>query len=514
MSASRPLLILALVLFAVLGLGPLLAMLPRIEAADWAQLGQTRVLSLLGRTAGLGLSVALLATLIGLPFGFLVARTDLPGAAAWRTLSVAPLLIPTLIQAMTWVVFVEWRGAPATAWILGISYFPLVSLFAARAFERIDRRLEEAARIARGPRGVLRADLGLVWPAVAAGACLAFAFAINDFGVPDYVSSVGRKFNVYADEIFANWNQVKRPGLAVVTALPLVLLSLAVLWPVLRLRRQGALASLSSAFEPPERLALGPWRWPALLFVLLVVGLSTGLPLGRLIYEAGGKQAFSLGQLADSLRTALERARPDLLRSLGYAAGAAALAVPLGLVLGHAIERAPRRLGRALELLCALPVLAPATLFGIGVIVLWSRPGLAEIYHSDAMPVMVYAGRLMAFCVLILSGAVASLDPDLEAAGALSGAGPMRRLVALVAPPIWPTLLASGFLVFAFALRELDTSILVPAANRTAILRVYNGVHFSRDSYVAGLSLILIFTILAPGLLWALLARKRLEVLP
>jgi iron(III) transport system permease protein len=188
--------------------------------------------------------------------------------------------------------------------------------------------------------------------------------------------------------------------------------------------------------------------------------------------------------------------------------------VPLGLVLGHAIERAPRRLGRALELLCALPVLAPATLFGIGVIVLWSRPGLAEIYHSDAMPVMVYAGRLMAFCVLILSGAVASLDPDLEAAGALSGAGPMRRLVALVAPPIWPTLLASGFLVFAFALRELDTSILVPAANRTAILRVYNGVHFSRDSYVAGLSLILIFTILAPGLLWALLARKRLEVLP
>jgi ABC-type Fe3+ transport system permease subunit len=90
----------------------------------------------------------------------------------------------------------------------------------------------------------------------------------------------------------------------------------------------------------------------------------------------------------------------------------------------------------------------------------------------------------------------------------------MRRLVALVAPPIWPTLLASGFLVFAFALRELDTSILVPAANRTAILRVYNGVHFSRDSYVAGLSLILIFTILAPGLLWALLARKRLEVLP
>jgi iron(III) transport system permease protein len=511
---SRPLLGLALALFVLLGLAPLLAMLPRLTAADWGELQNPRVLSLLGRTAGLGLSVSAIAVALGLPFGFLVARTDLPGASLWRALMLAPLLIPTLIQAMTWAVFVNWRGAPATAWILGLSYFPLVALFAGRAFERIDRRLEEAARLAGGWRLVLRADWGLVWPAVAAGACLAFTFAVNDFGVPDYVSSVGRKFNVYADEIFANWNQVKRPGLAVATALPLMGLSLLVLWPVLRLRRQGSLAALGSAFEAPGLIPLRAYKWPALLFVVTLIGLSTALPIGRLIFEAGGKDAWSLAQFSGSLRTAVERARPDLVRSLTYAGSAALLCVPLGLVLGHAIERAPRRWGRALELLCMLPLVAPATLFAIGVIVLWSRPGLAGVYHSELMPVMVYSGRLAAFAVLILSGAVASMEPDLEAAGALAGAGPARRLVRLVAPPLWPSLVASGLLVFAFSLRELDTSILVPAANRTAILRVYNGVHFSRDAYVAGLSLVLLFVILTPGLLWSLFARRRLEILP
>jgi hypothetical protein len=54
----------------------------------------------------------------------------------------------------------------------------------------------------------------------------------------------------------------------------------------------------------------------------------------------------------------------------------------------------------------------------------------------------------------------------------------------------------------------------VPAANKTAMLRVFNGVHFGRDSYVAALSLLVMFTILLPGILWSVFARKRLEVLP
>ena len=52
-------------------------------------------------------------------------------------------------------------------------------------------------------------------------------------------ASVGPKFNVYADEIKLNWDQVGRPGRAVATALPLVAVALAALLPALVLRRRS-----------------------------------------------------------------------------------------------------------------------------------------------------------------------------------------------------------------------------------------------------------------------------------
>jgi ABC-type Fe3+ transport system permease subunit len=141
-------------------------------------------------------------------------------------------------------------------------------------------------------------------------------------------------------------------------------------------------------------------------------------------------------------------------------------------------------------------------------------PATADLYQSEWMPPIVFVGRLATFAVLILAGAVASLSPELEEAAATSGLRPARRLFSIVAPNLSGALAGSWILVFAFAMRELDAGILVPAANRTAIVRVFNGVHFGRDDWVAALSLLLVFTILLPGILWMLFSRRRLEVLP
>jgi len=525
---SRPLVVLALTAFALAGLLPLGVMLARVTPADVSDLLDERTLSLLGRTLSLGGSTAVLALVLGLPFGFLVARTDMPGAAWLRTLGVVPLLLPPLLIAMTWaVVWPGLRGAPATIFVLALSTFPLVAIFAARAFERIDARAEEAALLAGGLGAVLRMELPLVLPAALCGACLAFAFAVNDFGVPDYVSSVGPKFNVYADEIKLNWDQVQRPGKAVATAMPLMAVTLVALVPALAMRRRGAMASLGEDFHPPGRLGLGALRWPAFGAALALFVTAAAVPIGRLLWEAaampnhlaGSTLWTALGAGAATIRrefgTAIELARADLARSLLYATAAALICVPVGLVLGHAIERARRpALGRGLEVLCLLPLAAPALLFGIGVISAWNHDALARFYDSGAMAVWLFVGRYATFAVLIASGAVASLAPALEEAAALAGAPPARRLFSIVAPALAGTLFASFVLVFVFAMRDLDSAILVPAANKTAIFRVFNGVHFGRDSYVASLSLLLVFAILLPGLLWSLFARRRLEVLP
>jgi iron(III) transport system permease protein len=526
---SRPLVVLALVVYAVLGLAPLAAMVMRIEGADLADLLDERTLSLLSRTIRLGLTAAGIALAVGLPFGFLVARTDVPGAALLRALGIVPLLIPPLLLAMVWCALLpELRGAAATMGLLGLSTFPLVATFAARAFERIDARQEEAALLAGGLGAVVRMELPLVLPAACAAACLAFAFAVNDFGVPDYVSSVGVKFNVYADEVMANWTQVQRPGKPVATALPLVALTLLALVPALALRRRGAMATLGSGFASPSRLRLGAWRWPCFAFALALVALGALVPLGRLLWEGANlprhvanaelswTEAVRAGwtTLGDSFGLAFERAREDLRRSLVYSAGAALVATPLGLVLGHAIERSRGWKARGLELAALLPLAAPAILFSIGIIAVWNHDATAALYDSGWLAPMLLVGRFAVFAVLISSGAVASLDPHLEEAGELVGARPARRLASIVAPSLRGALAGAFVLVFVLAMRDLDSAILVPAMNKTAVFRVFNGVHFGRDSYVAALSLLLVFAVLLPGLLWTLFSRKRLEVLP
>ncbi|MCA8978720.1 MAG: iron ABC transporter permease [Planctomycetes bacterium] len=510
---NRALRITAGLAFALLCLAPILIMLTRVGVSDLENLGSERTLGLLGRTLRLGLHSTLIAVLIGAPFGFLLARTDVPGASLMRPLGIVPLVLPPLFLAITWTAVFELRGPWATALVLGVNTFPLVALFTAKAAARIDARREEAALLVGGLGTALRMELPLLLPGILTGAALAFAFAVNDWSVPDYISSVGPKFNVYADEIFANWQLEANTGKAVVTALPLVLVTLAALLPALSLRRRGALATLDGDFRRPAPLRLGVWRWPAFAFCAAVVLFAVCGPIARLAFEAGGgTRGFTTTAFREAMATTLEFEREFLANSLIWSAVAATIAVPLALVIAHAIERL--RGGRWLEPIVLLPIAVPAILFGIGTINLWNHDATAEIYDGNAMILLLYLGRFLAFPILVLSGAVAALDPRLEEAAELAGAGPLRRLRAIVAPPLRPSLVGGWVLVFVFAMRELDAAVLVPAANHTVIFKAYNRIHFARDDSVAALCLLILFFLVLPGLLWSLFAREKLEVLP
>ncbi len=511
---SRPLLAVCALAFAVACLAPLGVMSARVTPGDFGALLDPRTLNLLGRTLLLGVSATALALAVGLPFGFLIARTDLPGRSVLGPLGLVPLLLPPLMIAMTWTAVAPVRGALAAILILGAGTYPIVALFVARAAERIDARHEEAALVAGGRRAALRIDLALLLPAALTGAAFAFVFVVNDFSVPDYVSFVGPKFNVYSDEIFASWRLDATPGRAITTSLPLIALTLLALVPALMFQRSGRV-SMPSGFRRPPRIALGRWRLPLGIACLLVVALTAGVPLGRLLWEAGGgsrPDGWSLLAWRAAFGLALEQSRDKLAASLLFATAAATAALPVALVLGHALARVAR--SRVLEPLVLLPLAVPAILFGIGTLVLWNHGPTARFYDGGGIVVLLCAGRFIAFPTLVIAGAVAALDRSLEEAGALAGAGPARRLWMLVAPPLWPTLAGSWILVFVLSLRELDATIFVPAANDTAMFKLYNAVHFGRDDFVAALALLIVLFLVLPGLLWTLFAKRKLEVLP
>jgi iron(III) transport system permease protein len=509
---SRSAVLLALLAFALVGLAPVVSMFLRVDGADLAAVFQPRTLELLGRTLGLGLASASLALCCGGTYGFLVSRTDLPWAGFLRTAGVVPLLLPPLILAVSWSAMTTIRGGWATILVMAVSTFPLVAMYTARAFERIDARREEAALLAGGLGAVVRMELPLVLPSAACAACFAFCFAINDFTVPDYVSSIGPKYNVYADEVFSNWRSAGDSGRAVASALPLVLLTLAALIPAIQLRRRTLLDVQGGDFRRPAPLELGPWRWPAFGLCLALFAVTVAAPLGRLLFEAGGgPRGWSLGAFSSAFSRSLELGREQLRTSLWMSTAAALLCLPVALVLGHALDRSRNF---ALQAVVLLPLSVPAILFGIGNIAFWNRPLTGALYDSSWMAVVLMVGRFAPLAILALAAGVAMVDRRQEDAAALAGAPPHRTLLWIVGPQLWGALCGSATLVFVLSMREIDAAVFVPAANSTAMFKLYNQVHFGREDFVAATALLVVAFVLLPGLLWSLFVRRRLEVLP
>lgn len=510
---SRLLVALAAALFVLLGIVPIALMLARAGSDDLALICGARTWTLLGRTLLVGCGAASVALLVGLPFGFLTARARLPGAEFFGSVGILPLLMPPLVMAMTITVATGLRGAVAIVLVLGLATYPLVALYTARALRRIDGRLIDAARLAGGLGAALRIQLPLVLRSALAAACFAFTLAINDFAVPDYVSSIGTKFPVYADEIFASWRSDKDSGRAVALSLPIVFLTWLALVPAVRWTRRDA-RSLGGDFRAGERLELGRLRWPALLFLLGVLAGSVGLPLGRLAWESGGgPRGFALATMSAAFARALELARGNVRASLTYATAAALLVAPIALVLGHALARA-RGAARAAYFAVLLPISVPAILFGIGGIALWNRELCTGVYDTGWMAILLFVGRFAPLAVLALAAGAATLDSQLEDSARLAGAGPLKRLLWIVAPALAPAWLGGMMLVFVLSLRELDAAILVPAANDTVLFRLYNAVHFGRDDFVAALALLIVFFVVLPLALHATLGRRRAEFLP
>ncbi|MCE3263637.1 MAG: modB [Pseudoduganella sp.] len=154
---------------------------------------------------GLSLKVALWATAIdlvlGVGFGYLLARGRFPGREVLDALLTLPMVLPPTVLGYYLLVLIgrngplghwlqqsfginlifTWQGAVIAAAVVA---FPLVLKGARSAFEAVDVQLEQAARVLGvPPLGVfLRVSLPLAWRGVLAGALLAFARSMGEFG--------------------------------------------------------------------------------------------------------------------------------------------------------------------------------------------------------------------------------------------------------------------------------------------------------------------------------------------
>ena len=153
----------------------------------------------------LTLKVAGVATLVafglGVSLAFLMARTRFWGREWLDAFCTLPLVLPPTVLGYYLIVvwgrngwlghwlqevwgitlMFTWQGAVMASALVS---FPLVFKSARAAFEEVDHNLEDAARtLGLSEAGVfLRVSLPLAWRGILAGAMLAFARAMGEFG--------------------------------------------------------------------------------------------------------------------------------------------------------------------------------------------------------------------------------------------------------------------------------------------------------------------------------------------
>jgi len=173
--------------------------------APWSSLGAE--LADPGARTALRLSLvcslwaAALSLAAGLPLAWVLARVPFPGRRLVRALVLVPLVLPPVVGGVALLLAFGRRGLlgpPLEAWfsvrlpfttagaVVAETFvaLPFVVVTAEAAFRGADRRYEEAARTLGARPGVVlrRVTLPLARPALVAGAALAWARALGEFG--------------------------------------------------------------------------------------------------------------------------------------------------------------------------------------------------------------------------------------------------------------------------------------------------------------------------------------------
>lgn len=443
------------VLVAVLVVAPVVVVFGQASSAGVAGLSRLlwrpRTAELLGNTLSLVLLTVPVTILLGCGAAWLVERTTLPAAGAWRTLLIAPLAIPAFVSSYAWTsVMPSMQGLGGAVFVTSLAYYPFVFLPAAALLRALDQGHLDAARSlgSSGLDAVLRVVVPQLRPAVAGGALLVALHLLAEFGVlqmmgyPTFTTAILQQFAV-------GFSNAAGSALAAV----LVLLCLGLLAVEIPLRGRARIARLGpGSRQRPVAHRLGGWIVPATGALVVLVGLAVVVPV-----------ALVLRWLAPAIVTGAVEAGP-LLAATGSSTGLAVLAGLAATVAAlpgaWLLHRHHSGLATTLERVTYMASALPGVVVGLALVTLavrWARPVYQTALLAVAAYLILFLPRAM---VSWRSGLAAAPTELIEASRSLGASGP-STFARVVLPLVLPSALTGFVLVFLATVTELTATLLL-----------------------------------------------------
>lgn len=501
-------------LAALVAAGPILAVAWLGITSPWddylSHLASTRLAGYVANTLIVCATAMVLAGLIGMLAGWVIARLEFPGRRILEWALALPLAVPAYVAAYGWLdltqaagplqtplreaglsalasVMPVVRGPIGAGFVFAIVLYPYVYLIARQAFADQHPDLQHAARTlgASNWQAAMRVTFPLVRPAVIAGLALVAMESIADFGAVAHLGAPTLTVGVVRAWAGAG-------SIADAARLAIILAFFAYLaFALERQSRSRARFGQARGRQPmPERQALSGWKaWLMSLACLTPILLGLVIPLSRLGYLAATEPVA-------------RGVAPALLNSLILAGVTALLAAALGLGAAYAI-RSGSRLGALSARLASLGYAAPGAVAAVGALVLFSglQTALDGVWGGQfplllsataGALVFAYLSRFAAVAIAPSETALARVNSRLDDAAMTLGAGRRRIATSIHWPLIFSGIAIAALMVFVEVMKELPaTMILRPFNTDTLAVIAHNYAADERLGQAALPSLIL-----------------------
>ena len=456
--------VLLLALFSSL---PILYVVLRAQDAGWALswslLWRPRIGELLINTLKLAAGVTTLSCLIGVSTAWLVERSNLSHGKVWNALVTLPFAVPAFISAYSWIsVFPRLEGYYGAVLVLTFSNFPLVHLPVAAALRGMDPALEETSRsLGYGPVATFfKVVLPQLRVAILGGAILIALHMLAEFGALSFLN-----YETFTTAIFDQYYVAFNSAAAAMMTLVLLVLCTGFLWLEFRLRGHGHYATHRKGAPGEIRpLALGPWKPLAILFLVLLVIMAAGAPLGIISYWlwVGRSAALDLPDLLHTLQITL---------SFGLSGSVLAVLCALPLVF-----LAVRHQGRFATLADRLPYFIhslPGIVVGLTLVFFAVRYAYA-LYQTVPLLLLGYALLFLPMAQSAIRAALVQVSKQLEEVAYSLGKRGLSVFMRITLPLIAPGVGAGLALVFLQIMKELTATLLLrPSGVETLATKVW-----------------------------------------
>ena len=473
---------------------------------------------LAANTLRLACGTTLIAVPLGTILALLLVRTDLPWRSLWLLLMGSMLFVPLYVQSSAWLagfglqgwyslqqvgsgappLLQHWQGA---VWIHACAAVPWVVLIVGVGLRRVEPELEEQSLLEAGSASVfLRVTLPRALPAVVAATLWTMVTVAGEITVTDMW-----QIRTYAEEVLIGFTLGDEHPVTGLGIWPGALLMIISLIAAVTCCQQIAPDSAHNPTRPPRRFALGAWKFPALFFVLAVLVVLMGVPLGNLIYKAGvvvtqtadGRERnWSLFKLATILaaspiRYAAEFGWSILIGSLA-ALASVLLAIPLAWRARQSVQWAASVLVILATLIaipgpvlsCLLQSLFQTTELALGDFGIW-------LYDQTIMaPWLALTLRGLPLTTLILWYSFRSVDSDSLENAETDGATRLTVLWRIILPQRRSALAIAGIVAFAISMADVSaTFMILPPRVHLLSWQVFELVHYGVQEQLAGLCL-------------------------